>query len=82
VSGGWAAIARRVGVPWRTLAEIQRRLDREADARVLAEWRTVNDDWPYVDGSPTVYWLGAEVRSMSRVPGFGKMPAASSQCPH
>jgi len=78
----WLAIARRVGVGWRTLAEIQRRLDHEVDARLLAEWQAVNDDWPSIDGSPTVYWRGAEMKRMSVVPGFGRMPASGSQCPH
>ena len=78
----WATLARDAGLSWRTLAEIERRVDVDAQDLARSEWRRVSADWPYVDGSPTVYWLGAEVRSLSAVPGFARAKGSQGHCPH
>ena len=76
----WTAIAARVGLGWRTLTEIQRRLDKELQQRAHAEWLSMALDWPHIDGSPTIFWLGREVHDLAGVPGFGKAKMPQEQC--
>ena len=76
----WTAVASRVGLGWRTLTEIQRRLAGELQDRARAEWMAGSLDWPHIDGSPTVFWMGREIRDISQVPGFSKAKQTGEQC--
>lgn len=76
----WAVIAGRVGVTFKTVREIQRRLDQEIAMRAGEEWNRNAIDWPAVDFSPTVFWRGREVAEIGEVPGFGKAQMPAEHC--
>ncbi len=76
----WTVLANRVGVSWRALSEIQRRLDTELVLRTRTEFEDIALNWPHIDGSPTVFWLGREVQSINEVPGFGKSKMPTEHC--
>lgn len=66
--GPWTKLAGGVGVSWRTLSEIQRRLGAERIERARVEWTNTAVDWPRVEASPTVYGAAYEVRDLAQVP--------------
>jgi hypothetical protein len=76
----WTALAGRVGLGWRTLTEIQRRLANELQDRAHAEWLATALDWPHIEGSPTVFWMGREVKDIALVPGFSRAKMPTEQC--
>ncbi len=76
----WTAIAGRVGLGWRTLTEIQRRLEKDVQTYARAEWTSMALNWPHIEGSPTIFWMGRPVRDIADVPGFGRAVMPKEKC--
>ena len=75
----WEMLAQKAGMGWQAIDALRRKLARDLDAMLIAEHLHVTRDFAHVDGSPTVYWQGAEVRSLGQVPGFTAVPRASGE---
>lgn len=76
----WEMLAVKAGLSWQDVGVIQRRLTRDLDAILTTEHEWNQANYPHIDGSPTVYWGGASVRSIADVPGFTAPQHEEEKC--
>lgn len=76
----WEAIAGRVGLSWRTITEIRRRLTSELAERAGAAWNDTALNWPTIEASPTVFWRGLVVHELAEVPGWHSVTMTQEPC--
>ncbi len=76
----WETLAGRVGISWRTITEIRRRLTNELAMRAAEAWNDTALNWPTIEASPTVFWRGLAVHELSEVPGWRSVTMTQEPC--
>ena len=68
------------GLGWQDIGRLQRRVARDIDALLLAEHTFNTRNFPYINGSPTLFWQGAPAQGIAVVPGFTPPADEEEKC--